>query len=136
MLLIGLCSACTASGNVTPGALTDGESNTTGSVTLALTQPREVSGQRELPVECANTRRYRAQASGSIEQTEFFFSVTARNYTDPGSYPVLLTIRANGGSEAAGAGGGIPATAQLTDAGGRVSFSGAAASGSLEWTCS
>jgi hypothetical protein len=112
-----------------------------GSLTVAITSPVAVSGHVDTEVSCQATgARYTASASGTLHGYTVADVVRVVGYHGPGSYPALVTVSVTGAS-ARDAITAVPATAQITAAGGDVSFSattdaGRTLAGSIAWACS
>jgi hypothetical protein len=112
-----------------------------GSITLALTAPRAVSGHVSTTVSCATGRVYHAAATGEIEGYTVHLGASAVAYHGDGSYPTALagSVVAPGGEAFALA--GLHTTASLTGTGGSVPFTAVSArghslQGTLSWQCS
>ncbi len=112
-----------------------------GSLTVAITAPVAVAGHVNTEVSC-QTRgaRYVATAGGSIQGYTVNDVVRVAGYHGPGSYPALVTMSVTG-PQANDAVSAVPATAEITAAGGNISFSAATDSGrtlagTIAWACS
>jgi hypothetical protein len=85
-------------------------------------------------------RRYVESATGVVGGATVAEGVRAANYTGPGSYSALVTVSLVGTDAARYAIDAVPATVEITSAGGSVSFSatsgGRTLAGAISWACS
>jgi hypothetical protein len=108
---------------------------------VAITSPVAVSGHVDTAVSCQREgARYVASASGSIHGYAVSEVARIAGHHGPGSYRALLTVSVTGPDAHYGV-SSVPATAQVTDTGGTVSFSaatdgGRTLAGSIAWACS
>ncbi|CAO5238523.1 hypothetical protein [Frankia sp. AgKG'84/4] len=112
-----------------------------GSLTVAITAPVAVAGHVNTEVSCqTHGARYVATAGGSIQGYTVNDVVRVAGYHGPGSYPALVTMSITG-PQANDAVSAVPATAEITAAGGNISFSaatdtGRTLAGTIAWACS
>jgi len=132
---VGATAATTA---VPVGAGTGGP----GSLTVGITSPVTVAGHVDTPVSCETAgRRYVESSTGVVNGATVAESVRVANYTGPGSYPAVITVSLVAADASKYAIDAVPATVEITSAGGSVSFSASTAAGrtlagSISWACS
>ena len=124
----------------TPGSVGTGTGGA-GSLTVNITSPVAVAGHVDTPVSCETAgRRYVESATGVVGGATVAEGVRAANYTGPGSYSALVTVSLVGTDAARYAIDAVPATVEITSAGGSVSFSatsgGRTLAGAISWACS
>jgi hypothetical protein len=112
-----------------------------GSITLAITSPRSVSGHADTVVSCTGGRRYHASGDTVVQGYTVHVNATAVRYSGPGTYPTTLSGTIVAPDEEAFALVALRTTSKLDDTGGSTSFSvtgsrGHTLAGSLSWTCS
>jgi hypothetical protein len=123
-----------------PGSVGTGTGGA-GSLTVNITSPVAVAGHVDTPVSCETAgRRYVESATGVVGGATVAEGVRAANYTGPGSYSALVTVSLVGTDAARYAIDAVPATVEITSAGGSVSFSatsgGRTLAGAISWACS
>ncbi|ADP78551.1 hypothetical protein FraEuI1c_0468 [Pseudofrankia inefficax] len=113
-----------------------------GSETITITSPVAVSGHVDTTVTCGVTgNHYTASASAVVQGYTVAETVVAANYHAPGTYTILVTVSLTIPGEGRYVITAVPASAQITDTGGSVSFSatsdsGRTLAGSIAWACS
>ena len=127
-------TTATATRRVVPGA------GGPGTLTLALTAPKQVSGHVDTAVTCVPGRVYRAYGNGAVQGYTVRVTASAAGYTGPGTYPTTLTgsIVAPGGEAFALA--GVRTSASISTTGGSAPFQatgsrGRTLAGSVGWAC-
>jgi hypothetical protein len=115
---------------------------TSGSVTLSITEPVSLSGTVNTTVSCSTGRVYQASAgTAPLNGYSVSFTVLAAGYHGPGSYTGLITLQLTepDGTTVTLPAGTVPTT--LTATGGISTIDlttpgGMPVDGSLAWTCS
>jgi hypothetical protein len=139
---VAVATSVAATSRVLPSATVVGKgTGGPGSLTVAITAPVAVAGHVNTEVSCQTTgTRYLATASGTIQGYTVSENVRVAGYHGPGSYPALVTMSVTG-PQAHDAVSAVPATGEITAAGGDISFSATTAAGrtlagSISWACS
>ncbi|MBL7491451.1 hypothetical protein I6A60_25285 [Frankia sp. AgB1.9] len=113
-----------------------------GSETITITSPVAVAGHVDTTVTCGvSGNHYTASASAVVQGYTVTETVVAANYHAPGTYTILVTVSLTIPGEGRYVITAVPASAQITDTGGSVSFSatsdgGRTLAGSIAWACS
>lgn len=113
-----------------------------GSLTVDITSPVDVAGHVSTAVSCQSTaRRYVESSTATIEGRTVSQGVRVAGYDGPGSYPAAITVSVVAPDSGRYAIDAVPATVEITSAGGSVSFSastsgGRTLAGSIIWACS
>jgi hypothetical protein len=133
-----VASASAAAVTAPVGAGTGGA----GSMTVSITSPVAVAGHVDTAVSCQVAgRRYAESAAGAVGAATVAQSVRIAAYTGPGTYSALVTVSVAGTDSSPYAVDAVPATVEVTTAGGSLSFnantaSGNTLAGSISWACS
>ncbi|TCJ32035.1 hypothetical protein [Parafrankia sp. BMG5.11] len=135
--------ATTASQSPEPAAPAGGAgAGGPGSLTVDITSPVDVAGHVSTAVSCQSTaRRYVESSTATIEGRTVSQGVRVAGYDGPGSYPAVITVSVVAPDSGRYAIDAVPATVEITSAGGSVSFSastsgGRTLAGSIVWACS
>ncbi|WP_157472772.1 hypothetical protein [Frankia sp. EAN1pec] len=113
-----------------------------GSLTVDITSPVDVAGHVSTAVSCQSTaRRYVESSTATVEGRTVAQGVRVAGYDGPGSYPAVITVSVVAPDSGRYAIDAVPATVEITSAGGSVSFSastsgGRTLTGSIVWACS
>ncbi|MCK9927764.1 hypothetical protein MXD62_11385 [Frankia sp. Mgl5] len=113
-----------------------------GSLTVDITSPVDVAGHVSTAVSCQSTaRRYVESSTATIEGRTVSQGVRVAGYDGPGSYPAAITVSVVAPDSGRYTIDAVPATVEITSAGGSVSFSantsgGRTLAGSIVWACS
>lgn len=135
----GVANASPAQPSTSPGGAGAGGP---GSLTVDITSPVTVAGHASTAVSCQSTaRRYVESSTTTINGRTVSQSVRVTGYNGPGSYPAVITVSVVAPEAGRYAIDAVPATVDITSAGGSVSFSanttaGHTLAGSIIWACS
>lgn len=143
-VVLAACLPAVASAHPLPASTRTGSTTATGSLTLALTQPVQVSGTTAANVTCKSSgRTYHASVKGAtINGATVSTTISVAGYHGPGSYSGIVTV-AIGTPTVPPVPVPVPASVPttITTTGGGATFSatgtaGAGLVGTLSWVCS